>query len=308
MTLVLSVATPAYALHVSDRLVSAGGKPFDPLANKTVIFRATDGLLAIGYTGAAFLEGLPTDSWIAAALSDGASSEGRAAMSFGHFPIRDVGSSLLLLCQRLRSKRFQSLGGEVAAVGWQWQRKRRKARARDVLWVLHSGSGQLRWDQLVPRPLEQQRQVFRMVPTGDWPLGNEEWKQLLVQVGQAGPNWELVENLLIAAIRRASEVKPGTIGGNCMSVLLRPAGYPNALIRFVPKSPYLGSAFGQQVEVAFSPWLVAPDAILSPSASVGGMSTEQGLLTFAMDFPVPPQQQTLKAAFQSQERPEWTLS
>ena len=51
MTLVLSVSCPAYALHVSDRLVSKGGKPHDPLANKTVVFRATDGLLVFGYTG-----------------------------------------------------------------------------------------------------------------------------------------------------------------------------------------------------------------------------------------------------------------
>ena len=303
MTLVLSVATPAYALHVSDRLVSAGGKPFDPLANKTVVFRATDGLVAIGYTGIAFIDGLPTDSWIANELSQGAASQAGGFMSLGQFQVRDLGFSLLNLCQKLRSKRFQSFGGGVVAVGWQWQQKRQRSRARDVLWVLHGDSGRLSWDQLVPRPIEEQRQVFRMIPTGDWPLGSEEWKGLLAQVGQAGRNWELVEDLLVAAIRRASSVRPGTIGGHCMSVLLRPAGYPHALIRFSPMSPHVGSAFEQQVEVAFSPWLIAPDAILSPSVSVGGMSTEQGLLTFSMEFPPPPQEQILKGAFQSQERP-----
>lgn len=304
MTLILSVATPAYALHVSDRLVSAGGKPFDPLANKTVVFRARDGLVAIGYTGMAFIDGLPTDSWIANGISQGAASQAGGSMSFGQFQVRDLGSSLLNLCQNLRGKRFQNFGGEIVAVGWQWQQKRRRSRARDVLWVLHSGSGRLSWDQLVPRPIEEQRQVFRMTSTGDWPLGSQAWRELLAQVGQAGRNWELVEDLLVAAIRRASNARPGTIGAHCMTVLLRPAGYPNALVRFSPTSPHLGAAFDQQVEVAYSPWLIAPDAILSPSASVGGMSTEQGLLTFSMEFPPPPQEQILKGAFQSQERPK----
>lgn len=71
MTLVLAVATPAYPLHVSDRLVSKGGMPHDPVANKSVVFRATDGLLAFGYTGPAFLEGVPMDTWVADALSGG---------------------------------------------------------------------------------------------------------------------------------------------------------------------------------------------------------------------------------------------
>jgi hypothetical protein len=304
VTLVLSVATPAYALHVSDRLVSAGGKPFDPLANKTVVFRATDGLLAIGYTGIAFLDGLPTDTWIADELSEGAASTAGGFIALGSFRIRNLGFSLLRLCQKLRHKQFQDFGGEVVAVGWQWQQKRRYSRPRDVLWVLHSGPGALRWNQLVPRSIEAQRQVFRMVFTGDWPLGDEEWKRLLTQVGQAGPDWESVEALLVAGIRASSEVRPGTIGGNCMSVLVRPVGYPQALIRFSPITPRFGSAFDQQIELAYSPWLIAPDAILSPSVSVGGMSTEQGLLTFSMDFPSPPQGQRLKGALQSQKRPE----
>ncbi len=298
------MATPTYALHVSDRLVSAGGKPFDSLANKTVVFRATDGLVAIGYTGAAFIDGLPTDSWIANELSQGAASEAGGFMSLGQFQVRDLGFSLLDLCQKLRSRGFQNFGGEVVAVGWQWQRKRRRSRVRDVLWVLHSGSGRLRWDQLVPRPVEEQRQVFRMLHTGNWPLGAEKWRRLLTQVGQAGRDWETVETLLVAAIRRASDLHPGTIGANCMSVVLRPIGCPQALIRFAPATPHLGSAFDQEIELAYSPWLVAPDAILAPSASVGGLTTEQGLLTFSMEFPPPQQDQILKGAFQSQDRPE----
>jgi hypothetical protein len=48
MTLVLAAAPPAYTLYVSDRLVSKGGAPHDPLASKTVALRATEGLAAFG--------------------------------------------------------------------------------------------------------------------------------------------------------------------------------------------------------------------------------------------------------------------
>jgi hypothetical protein len=57
------------------------------------------------------------------------------------------------------------------------------------------------------------------------------------------------------------------------------------------------------VEVAYSPWMVAPDAIHAPAVLVGGMSCEQGFLTYSMDAPPVPDDQTLKGAFQSQERP-----
>jgi hypothetical protein len=54
MTLILSVVAPDYALQVSDRLVSKRGLPHDPLANKSVVFKGPDGLLALGTPGPLF--------------------------------------------------------------------------------------------------------------------------------------------------------------------------------------------------------------------------------------------------------------
>jgi hypothetical protein len=304
MTLILSVSTPAYALHVGDRLVSRGGTPHDPLANKAVVFRASDGLVTVGYTGLAFLGRVPTDTWIAGALSGGNCASEGGAVRYGEFPVRDVGSSLRTLCQRLRSEREFGAGhGEVSAVGWQWDRHRRRALVRNALWVLHCGSGELQWQQIVPRHMPERKRVFRMVWTGDWPLGAQEWRRLLDQVGTAGADWEAVEKLLVGAIRQASTEKPGTIGTHCMSILLRPWCVPNALIRFIPATAHRGVAFGQPVEVAYSPWLVAPDAIHAPVVLVGGLACEEGLLTYSMEAPPVPDGQILKAAVQSQQRP-----
>ena len=305
MTLVLSVATPAYALHVSDRLVSKGGMPYDPLANKSVVFRATDGLLAVGYTGAAFVGSVPTDTWIAQTLSGDSWTGDVGAVSFGEFAVRDVGASLRILCQRVRANdEFAALGGEFSAVGWQWQGNRTPAPVRHVLWVLHSGSGNLQWQQIVPRHLPERKTVFRMVHTGDWPLGHVDWRRLLDRVGAAGPDPALVESLLVKAIRQASAKREHrTIGSHCMSILLRPWRFPNALIRLIPETPHHAGAFGQAVDVAFSPWMIAPDAIHAPAVLVGGLSCEQGLLTYSTEAPPVPDNQVLKGAFQSQDRP-----
>lgn len=42
--------------------------PFDPEANKTIVYVARDAIVSIGYTGRAYLEGRPTDQWIAEQL------------------------------------------------------------------------------------------------------------------------------------------------------------------------------------------------------------------------------------------------
>lgn len=304
VTLVLTVATPAYALHVSDRLVSKGGAPHDPLANKTVVFRTADGLLALGYTGPAYIGGMPTDTWIAEAVSGAAcagdAGEGRR---LGTFPVRDVGTTLSFLCQRLRSdNQFRSLVGEISAVGWQWDGKRECALVRQVLWVLHRGSGELRWQQIVPRHIPERKKVFRMVVTGDWPLGGEAWRRLLDQVGAAGPDVESVESVLVDAIREASALRSGTIGSHCMSVRLRPWQSPHALIRFLPNKAHQAEALGQVMEVAYSPWMVAPDAIHPPAVHIGGWTCSQGLLTYEMNSPPIPEYQRLKGAFQTQVR------
>src|SRR5262245_17567902 len=64
VTLILTKTSEQYILQFSDRLVTQSGKPFDELANKAVIYAATNGIVAISYTGASFLDEIPTDQWI----------------------------------------------------------------------------------------------------------------------------------------------------------------------------------------------------------------------------------------------------
>ena len=303
MTLILSAATPAYALHVGDRLVSRGGTPHDPLANKSVVFRADDGLLAFGYTGPAFLRGMPTDTWIADALSGGCCVGDVGAVRSGEFPVRDVGSSLRMLCQRLRAEgEFRRLGGEVSAVGWQWRARRRRALVRNVLWVLHAGSGELRWEQIVPRHLPERKRVVQMVPTG---TGRSEGRPGEgSSIGSGGPEGTGKASRACSSRRSGKRARRGvarSVATACPSCSGRGASpTPSSASRRRPRiaGPRSSRRWRSPTHRGWLP----PDAIHTPAVLVGGLSTEQGLLTYAMEAPAVPGTQALKAAFQSQQR------
>jgi len=69
MTLILTRASRDYVLQVADRLVTLpGGQPFDAMSNKTVLYCARNGVVTMGYTGLAYLGGIPTDQWIVQTL------------------------------------------------------------------------------------------------------------------------------------------------------------------------------------------------------------------------------------------------
>ena len=69
MTLIIARASPTGALMVSDRRVTTSGILFDPDANKTILFADRNAVVAIGYTGMAYIGSLPTDQWLASALT-----------------------------------------------------------------------------------------------------------------------------------------------------------------------------------------------------------------------------------------------
>jgi hypothetical protein len=131
VTLILSVATPTYSLQVSDRLVSRAGDPYDPLANKNVVLRATDGPPRLRLHRSC----LPR--WDANRHVDRQPDLGRGLRRhrrrtrLRRFPVRDVGSGLLALSQTLQgNSAFRNHGGEICTVGWPWDDKRTRCDSR----------------------------------------------------------------------------------------------------------------------------------------------------------------------------------
>jgi hypothetical protein len=65
MTSIVSLLAGPFVQHASDRLVTVrrgdDTHPYDAAANKAILFVAQDAVVAIGYTGTAYLDGAPTD-------------------------------------------------------------------------------------------------------------------------------------------------------------------------------------------------------------------------------------------------------
>lgn len=73
LTLHFSASLPKYSLQVSDRRVTRTRglrlEEFDPDANKTLLYLASDAIVSMGYSGGAFVDGVHTDTWIAQTLT-----------------------------------------------------------------------------------------------------------------------------------------------------------------------------------------------------------------------------------------------
>jgi hypothetical protein len=73
VTLVLTAACPGFVVQVADRRLTLSNRPsaapYDEFANKTVVYRPTDGVVTMGYSGLAYIDGLPTDEWLVQVLT-----------------------------------------------------------------------------------------------------------------------------------------------------------------------------------------------------------------------------------------------
>src|SRR5262249_10085532 len=123
-----------FVLQVSDRLLTQGEKSFDPIANKNVLYVATDGIISLGYTGVAFLDGIPTDQWIAEKLTGANAHYGsRPGTPIGRLPEwysvgfekRALGSGFETVFSRQRVLPSTRLSFKFQIVVWKWGRPKR---------------------------------------------------------------------------------------------------------------------------------------------------------------------------------------
>lgn len=106
MTLILSAHKRDAVVQASDRLVSQitvgrGLRPLDVVANKSVVYLASDAIVAIAFSGRAFLKNRRTDLWLTEVLTGMEFEEGGSIVFFvgGHGPT-DVWHA----CQRVREE------------------------------------------------------------------------------------------------------------------------------------------------------------------------------------------------------------
>src|ERR1039458_4982917 len=137
---------PSYALMVSDRLTSlvspvTGGHlgTHDTVANKSVVYLSRDAIVTFGIAGTAYLDGIPTDQWVAREL---AGQEFQAGPFPGTFATQLGGSfrrtRINDVLFRLKERLLTTPGGNGVALivaGWRIRRNR----AIPMLATLHVG-------------------------------------------------------------------------------------------------------------------------------------------------------------------------
>jgi hypothetical protein len=283
MTLILTIANPAFVLQVSDRLVtvkrgSAVGS-HDPIANKTIVYRARDGLVSIGYSGIAYIGNLPTDEWIAQLLWGNPlpkTPDGRRPMSLGAQSNNwDVGYATENLRKAIASLPAHAVGTSglyLTIAGW--QATHHGVRPVVVELERRMGSAPTNLNRS-PRRWEK-GEDNRLYAIGAQFDSEELWRRLAPfrAKGATPYNIENLEPVLVGFIRDISR-KQCTVGANVLSVGLPRPGTGRPGCRFFPVAQHavrlVSSKIDMVVPVAHSPWVLGGGVLYPPSQESGEM-------------------------------------
>jgi hypothetical protein len=193
----------------------------------------------------------------------------------------DIGAAVKRLAERIDQlfasvpTRDRANGVTLQIVGWKW--RRRNPYEMPMIWhLLNSGED------------GASTQVERSARYWGWESGQARFdafgnrqssplNDLTTRMSGANKLYaDFVEQQMVDTIRAASSVSSGTIGQNCISILMSLSS-SNVRVRYFPESP---PAVDYEV---FTPWLIAPGAGASapsklvaglPSIHLGGLDVE----------------------------------
>lgn len=312
MTLIAAEASWRFAIQVTDRLVTRGARPFDPVANKNLVYVAPDGIIALGYTGLAYLDEIPSDQWLAEKLIGERFRERRPPMLGVRSirPWRGIGPAVQHLHDELQAH-FLTMtpasgvhGFEILGVGWQWNRR---GRHRPILLTITKEPDQSqfsikRWQRHFGRGYQ-----FVAVPDGSAGLIDfgklEEGHRSMRSIDDA-------EGLLADAIRGVAAAT-SVVGPNCMSIVIPSPQSRAVRIRYIGEPAALtftNDATSSQAQcptlpAAFSPWVIGPGGFNSPSILSGTFTISAGGFSILLQGPEAGRGSTRIGAIGSLERP-----
>jgi hypothetical protein len=287
-------------LHVSDRLVTRGQHSFDPLANKSILYCANNGILAMAYTGMAFLGEVATDQWLADVLIGNRVESGPRLPVFSLGPTKsvDVGRALIKLTEALNNApvdvklraHWIAQSFDVLIVGWQWTARRRRPIIASICKETNSTTFRLAYRE---RYWFYERRGSRFL-VGAGPAVNfrrAAIQDLCDRLANRQP--DEAEMMLVGAVRDTAR-RIAQVGPHCMSILIMPPNVGSVRIRYLPlgssANALLGTSEGKtlKVPVAYPPWIVGPNLISAPSVLSGGMELFVGPYTVVLEAPDPP--------------------
>lgn len=290
MTLHITRLSKSFVLQVSDRLVSGGQT--DPLANKNIIYFASDAVVSIGFTGLAYgisatNPNMPTDEWIAGVLWGREIQRGPDGITPATFAVSnitqrlDIGQSIELLRKRLQEsmehlpQRYNNDPFGVVIAGWQ------EGRRTIVPILVEISKPHGRTEVSVDRRLERNWHIEGRIMASETPSvylleADREKFRRSFPAADAGES----ESLIVETTRGVSARHPNKVGPHCMSILLQP---PNTIrARFIPSfehyAEYANEAgiVGPRFPVAYSPWIIGPKGFLAPAVLVNSWEADVG--------------------------------
>lgn len=310
MTLIIGFVSRHGVWQVSDRLVTeqATGRVFDAFANKTVLYICLDAIVAIGYTGVAFIRDRPTDEWIAEQLI-GRKIDTRLGIGMGaSVERRNIISALELLRTGLDVELYRIGKPQfgLLVTGWKWAHRKSKMPTPFIAEMKWAG-GHLT-TAIPPRYWWYwQRGGLVWCPDLNMPAGSPEEVMANIKKCRTVP---CISNALVDAVRLIAKTN-NTVGENCMTISLPPPQNVRAEIEFVPQAEHSGVIKNRVTgevrkgpfPVAYSPWIVGPAFVSPPAVMVNGWNFFIGPWHVSVNAP---QREAggLLAALSSQVRPQ----
>jgi hypothetical protein len=278
MTLILTAACPLYVVQVADRLVTRGSDPFDPVANKTVVYRARDALVSIGYSGLAQIGTVPTDEWIVEQLCGAPIHRGHdgirpAALSLGggskNYKLRHACHILRQAVANLPTTHGHGLFLTIAG----WEADRRGGERAVVIEIERPGNPSCVAILSSPRYWQRGRE-FIVHSIGATTSPQELWMRFGPFRGPQGLrcNFAQTENILTGFVRDVAQ-RQTNVGAHVLSVVLPRPSLGLSHCRFLPTIPHQAKiSFAGRVsvtDVTHSPWIISPNMVLAPAITVG---------------------------------------
>jgi hypothetical protein len=288
MSLVLTAACTLFTMQVSDRLVTEirpadrATRPFDALSNKSIIFRALNAIVSMGYVGSAYVDRKPTDEWIAEQLwgepLTDRTPDGRIGLRFGGVRrSHDIGFAIKVLQTSLESLQPSPYGISVAITGWQAVRKKS---ARPIFIELEKKPNSQpvrRFDS--PRWWKRNRLVVGELGGYLSPQDLESLGQKLLEVSKSKELLQDFERILAEKACQVSATNPG-VGSNLMSVTIPNSKLGLAYVRFLPSSDHhVEVRIGGNATVlsaSYTPWIIGPGILHPPSVIAGSCTVNLG--------------------------------
>ena len=276
MTLNLGLTHPFGAFLVTDRLVTDDRATIDAAANKNLVYLARNGILAIGYTGFAYIDNAPTDQWLAETLLDTRFDRGGQManiMGASHqvltiaeaiVAVRNaVSGAAPLIADRFRSQWLPS-EFDVLSVGYEWN--------DEEWWCVIHGVSKAAGEAECSTTSVQRRLGLMAAPAST--SGSEQLEAINQAIARATSASE-VENALVSGVRSAAN-EHRTVGRDCLVIQLGLPGTASAVVRFSPQDPDkskeaipVGYRLQRTMPIAYSPWVIGPGMVHPPSRLVG---------------------------------------